>query len=259
MTRTTIKHSRVYVDGYDLSGYSRQFGPLVWSYDVEPAAALTDSVMGGLPGPLSLSFGVLNGFMDNAAGGLHTALNASGVSRYLMAAIGMGAAPVAGDPVFVGAWQQAGYSMEGDNAVYVNIPFAEVADVTHVGNIRYQKPWGVLLHPKAAETAANTATGLDDNGAASALGGYMAYQIFAVSGTGDVTIKVQHASTNSNASFSDLSGVTSGAIAHTAIPTAGMIATSAATTSVNRYLRWQIALNGITSVTFALAFIRSNQ
>ena len=79
------------------------------------------------------------------------------------------------------------------------------------------------------------------------------YQITAVAGTGNATISIDDS--EDGETYGALSGATSGAIAHTAIPCAGIVqlATNA---TVKQYLRFQVALDTITSVTFALAFVR---
>lgn len=255
--RTVLKHSRFYADGFDLSGHTRSFGPLVWEYDHAEDAALTDPVKGAYAGNANLTPTVLNGFFDNTAtSGLHAVASGAGVQRTVMIPIGIRAAPAAGDPVYVGQYTQTGYMAErDDNWVFANVPFGMASAI---GAIRgqYTKPWGVLLHANADRTGANTAVGIDDNGAATANGGYLCYQIFAVAGTGTVTIKVQDAATNADGSFADLSGATSGAIGNAAVPIAGIVAIGN-TATVRRYLRWQVSLSGITSVTFALAFVRS--
>lgn len=259
--RTTIKHTRFYADGYDLSGHTRSYGPLMWEYDTAEEAALTDAIKGALPSHVSHGVGQLNGFFDNTAtSGLHTIASTAGVQRTVMIPIGDRAEPAAGVPVYVGQFVQAGYQAEADsNWLYANVPFGMASSAGTLTPLQYTKPWGVLLHAKAAKTAVNASTGIDDNGAATALGGYLCYQIFAVAGTGNVTIKVQDAATNSDASFADLTGATSGAIAHTAAPAAGIVAIGT-TATVRRYLRWQLVKDaGITSVTFALAFVRSLQ
>lgn len=250
--RTNLKHARFYADGYDLSGYARQFGPLLCEFAAEAEAALLDEVKGALPGVATLGVGELNGFFDNTAtSGLHAVMNGAGVKRAVMCPIGIRAAPAQSDPVYCGEFEQLAYhGVPEGNFVTANIPFGptDVAAATLV----YAKPWGVLLHAKAAETAVNTATGVDDNGAASALGGFMAYQVFA--GNGTATLKVQDAATNLDASFADLTGATTGSLDMSAVR-AGQVAIGVAAT-VRRYLRYQIVLGTATTVTFALAFVR---
>ena len=169
-----------------------------------------------------------------------------------MVAVGIQAEPAQGDPVFMGQFEQKGFGKEINTGVYLNIPFEQSS--IRGTTLAYDNPWGRLLRPKTATTAANTAVGIDDYGAATAFGGYMTYQVFA--GNGTATIKVQHAAANNDGSFADLGGATSGEIDCSAVKY-GIVATTARTTAVNQYLRWQIALGTATSVTFALGFHRA--
>ena len=255
--RTTSRWWRFYMAGYDLSGYTRKIGPLKQEYEYGSAAAQTDACMNAVLSRAALSCGELNGFFDNTAtSGLHAVASGAGVKRVVMIPIGIRAAPAQGDQCFVGEFPQLSYkAVEEANYIVANIAFGNSDDEAAAN--AYTKPWGVLLHASGAETGVNTAIGVDDYGASPpSLGGYLCYQIFSVVGTGNVTIKVQEADTNVDGSFGDLSGATSGAIAHTAIPAAGIVALGT-TAAIKRYLRWQISLVTITSVTFALAFVRS--
>lgn len=252
MARTNLKHARIYVGGYDLSGYVRSPGSMEWSFGVGPDAALTDEVMNIVMGRPTINAGPFNSFLDNTVGGEHEIFNAGGLNNYVFITCGRNAAPANGDPVFAAYLTQTGYTVEsGDGFVAANMTnggISALADMT------YSTPWGWLLHAKGAETAVNTATGIDDYGASTAKGGLFAWQLFSSNGT--VTLKTQHASTNSNGSFSDLTGATSGAITAASTPTAGMIGISA-TATVNRYLRWQLVFGTATTATFAVAFIRN--
>lgn len=249
--RTTLYNYRFYADGYDMSGYSRNFGPLACTFDEGIDDAITYAVKGTLPGQAAISIGTLNGLFDNTAtSGLHVVMKSAGVERDVMIPVGIRAAPADNDPVFVGQFQQLGYNGEPDNnPVYASIPFGN-ASTTGTG-LAYARPWGVLLLAKAAKTAANSATGLDQTAQTTA-GGYMMYQVFA--GNGTATIKVQDASTNSDGSFGDL--LSSGSI-NCSSPISGVVQL-AKTATVKQYVRWQIALGTATTVTFALAFVRGN-
>lgn len=250
--RTTIYNSRVYIDGYDMSGYSRTWGPLACTFEEGVDDAITLPVKATLPGQANVSVGTLNGLFDNTAtSGLHVIMKGAGVERDVMIPIGIRAAPADNDPVFIGQFQQLGYSADGDNnPVYASIPFGASMSTTGTG-LAYARPWGTLLLAKAAKTSANSATGLDQLAQTTA-GGYMMYQVFA--GNGTATIKVQDASTNSDGSFGDL--LSSGSIS-CAAGVSGVVQL-AKTATVKRYVRWQIALGTATSVTFALAFVRGN-
>ena len=251
--RTVAKWARFYMGGYDMSGYARTFGPLVWTYDEQGEAALSDDIKNYLPGHPTISVGQLNGFFDNTATtGLHVIGSTAGVKRTVMAPIGMRAAPAEGDPVFCGDYTQLGYQESGEGFVGVNIPFGgwDNSGTTKA----YDQPWGTLLHEKSAETAASTVTGegKHDNGASSALGGYMVYQVF--TGTGAVTISIDDSADDS--AYTALTGATTGEIADASVPQAGIIALGK-TATVKQHIRWQIAAGGgFSTVTFALAFVR---
>jgi hypothetical protein len=248
--RTVQKHVRFYADGYDFSGYSRSVGPLDVTFDESPDAAFTDDGKNVLPGHCNINIGSLNGFFDNTAtSGLHVVTNAAGVKRVVMIPVGIRAAPAQGDPVFCGEFEQQGYYPEiGENYLVVNIPFGGTSN--RAATLRYTIPWGRMLHAKAARTAANAATGGVDNAAASALGGYFVYQVFA--GDGTATLSVDDSADDST--YDALSGATSGSI-DCSTPTAGIIPLGL-TADVRRYLRWQLALGTASTVTFATAFVR---
>lgn len=250
MTRTHQKHLRVYVNGYDLSGYSRQIGPLAQVFGASADAAFTDGAKNITIGQADIQAGTLNAFLDNDTAGLYALANAGTGTRNLMVAIGQLTAPAMGDPVFAWQMEQSAYTMEGgEGFTSATLPFG---GASYASTLAYSKPWGVLLHAKSAETAANTATGYD-GGAQSTAGGIFVYHLFSSNGT--VTLKLQDASTNSNGSFGDLSGATSGSVDATTTPVSGMVALSTSAT-VKRYTRWQLVLGSATTATFAIAFIR---
>jgi hypothetical protein len=248
--RTTLNNYRIFVDGYDMSGYSRSFGPLSVTFDEGVDDAVSLSVKQTLLGNATVGMGTLNGLFDNtAASGIHVVMNGAGVMRTILIGVGIQAPPANNDPAFCGQFLQKDYyAGGGDNPITLSIPFANTS--YQAGNLNYATPWGVLLHAKAAETAANSAVGYDQ-AAATAKGGYMCYQIIA--GDGTAAIKVQDASANNDGSFSDL--LTSGVI-NCAVPSAGIVAL-APTAAVKRYVRFQVALGTASTVTFALAFCRS--
>ena len=251
---TLSRYQRIYIEGQDMSGYTREIGPLTWTYPEIDQVSKLDAVIGTLLDTPDINVGTLNGIFDNTVtSGIHTALSTAGVLRDVLIAQGIQAAPVAGDPVFMFPQSHAGYlpaPSGGDLALTVKFAKTSPAEF-----MLYDQPWGVLLHANEAATAANTAVGIDDNGASSAKGGWLMYHNLSVVGEGDVTISIDEASTNTNPNFAALSGATSGAIAHTAVPCSGIVQLGN-TAAVKRYLRWQIALSGITSCNFVLAFVR---
>jgi hypothetical protein len=231
-----------------MSGYARSLSPLVWTFDEADLTALSDSAKGYLPARVNLGIGTVNANLDNTAtSGSHVVLSTSGVARTVMIAIGDRAEPAAGVPIYAGKFQQASYqAAEDGGAMTVSIEFDDYDATTR---LNYDVPWGVLLHAKNAETAANTGTGVD-NGAATAAGGYLVYQVFA--GDGTATISIDDSANNSD--WTALSGATTGAVDFSSV-TAGIVQL-AKTATVRQYLRWQIALGTANTVTFALAFVR---
>jgi hypothetical protein len=253
MTRTHNKHLRVYCDGVDLSGYGRNIGALEWVFDAEPDASFVDESKNILIGKGDIKAGTLNAFLDNDAAGLYVLANAGTATRNLLVAVGANAAPVQGDNIFAWKFEQSGYNVEqGSGFVSVTLPFG---GASYASTLTYQKPWGKLLHAKGAETAVNTSTGIDDNGASSALGGIFIYHLLSSDGT--VTLKAQDAASNLNASFADITGATSGSIDASVTPASGMVALST-TATVRRYLRWQLVFGTASTATFIAAFIRNN-
>ena len=251
MARTNIKHARIYVNGYDLSGYVRDAGTLSWLYDAVPDACITDEVKNVLLGQPSISLGPLNAVLDGDAAGLFTAFKDPGVFRYATVALGQLAAPVAGDPFFSWYLAQKDFShVEGGGFVSVNLTF----DAGGAGFSTYGKPWGLNIHPKGAETAVNTAIGIDSGIVSSALGGIFVYHLFSSNGT--ITLKAQDAATNSDASFADITGATSGIIDASTTPKGAMVALGV-TQTIRRYLRWNLTLGTATTATFWLGLIRA--
>ena len=246
--RTDNRFTRAYIDGYDMSGYIRSVGPLSTVFPTDEQAALSDGIKNSLLGQASITPTVFNGFLDNTAtSGLHVITNAANTARTIMLPIGIRAAPAQGDPVFCGIYNQLDYSMEGTDYVFANIQFGMWDSANRIA---YQKAWGILLHAKAAKTAANSATGGVDNTAASTAGGYFAYQVF--SGDGTATLSVDDSADDTT--YAALSGATSGSIDCSTVKY-GIVALGV-TATVRRYLRWQLALGTATTVTFASAFVR---
>lgn len=251
--RTLARFARIYVDGYDLSGYARAFGDLTWAYDVVDLTTLADAVKGYLVDQPQISAGPFEVLLDNTAtSGAHT-LGKSwpGAIRTVTVALGDKAAPAQGVPTFNGQLEMSGYMSQASNgAATAKMNFAGSGVLSAQG---FGKPWGWLLNAATtARTAVNSSSGVDSEvSAATSLGGYMAYQVLA--GNGTATIKVQDSADNST--FADLSGATTGSIS-CSTPSAGVVAL-ASTATVRRYLRWQIVLGTASTVTFVLSFVRN--
>lgn len=255
--RTTTKWMRAYVDGQDLSGYSRSIGACGVAMAEADLTTIADPVKGFLPNQGEISCGSLDTVLDNTTIVTpHAVLSGGQGLRTVTYAFGDRAAPIAGVPVFAGQFEQMNYNAAEDGgAITATIDFKGTARGVHS---LYFNPFGVLLHPMSAETAVNTAIGVDDTGIASSTlrGGYLVYHVNAFATAGSFTVKVQDAATNTNPSFADLSGATTGSLSTATIPCHGAIAIGNSAT-VRQFLRWQIVLTTTTSLTFALSFVRA--
>jgi len=248
--RTHNKHLRAYVDGYDLSGYERQVAPMSVVYDTSPDSAFTDESKNIILGHPTVTMQSLDGFLDNDAAGKFAIASAGVGTRNVMVAIGANAAPAMGDPVFAWEFEQNFYNVEqGDGFVAASLG---LGGASYASKLTYSKPWGVLIAPKAAQTAVNASTGYD-GAAATSLGGIFVYHLFSSDGT--VTLKLQDAASNVDGSFSDLTGATSGSVDASASPKSGMVALGT-TATVRRFLRWQLVFGTAATATFSIAFIR---
>lgn len=254
MARTHKKYTKVYTDGFRLTGHTMDIGDIGVSFAEAEGVAYNDAVVGAYPDQSTAIFGPLNGIFDNTATtGLHIVANGAAVARDVMVAPGILAVPAEGDGVFCGQLLQNAYQAQptAGNLVSVNIPFGNWAlDAT---SLLYSEVWGHLAHEDSAETGVNSAVAVIDNAAQTTAGGYMMYQAFTSNGT--VALKIQDSSVNSDGNFGDL--ITSGDIDASAAATSGVVVLGKGAT-VERYIRWQIALNTATTVTFALAFVRGS-
>jgi len=255
--RTTLNNYRVYIGGRDMSCYSRSFGPLSCTFDEGIDDAICLAVKGTWTGNATVGMGTLNGLFDNTATiGIHEAMKSVGLSRNVLIAAGIQGAPANNDPAFCGQFVQSGYEAgASENPVTATIPFANTSGLA--SNLNYARPWGTLLHALKAETAANTAVGLDQL-AETALGGYMMYHVTAAAGAGAMTgaVKVQHSTTtNLDGSFTDL--LSSGTVNCSGGGVSGVVALAKGAT-VGRYVRFQTAFTLATSITYTLAFVRGN-
>ena len=263
--RTVAKYARIYVGKIQadpglypaaLCGFTRSLGPIKVSFDEIDATGMCDSIKGYLPGQASINPGPINVILDPVAadvGGLYMYPQASGmgIGTPLLAQIPIGirAAPAMGDIVFGGIFPFLGMTYSDDGGlVTVNFDLGDSVATEYISD-GFGKAWGQLLHAYGEETAANSSAGVD-GGAASTNGGLMILHTFSSDSAG-ATYKVQHADTNVDGSFADLTGA---AITIGAGPAAySYYAYVPKNTAVKRYLRWQ--MTAITN-TFLMSFIR---
>jgi hypothetical protein len=252
MTRINNVYTRVYMDGYDVSGYANDISELGWDFKSTPQTAFSDECYNTAPGKVTISAGVINSFLDNDAAGL-TALTKAGIgTRNVLVAYGTNTVSILGSPCFAWQFEQSQYkTASGDGFLAATL---NVGNASYASLLNYSVPWGVILHPAGAETAANTAIGTDDYGASSAAGGIFVYHLLSSNGT--CTLTAQDAATNVDGSFAAITGATSGSIDASVAPKHGMIALGT-TAAVRRYLRPQIAFGTANTATYISAFIRS--
>jgi len=251
--RTLQIFEKVYLDGYDLTGYMMDTGEQ--GVDFNPVATLTfgDAIQGYFPTKPTVTLGPIQGVFDNTAlVGLHTvgALT-QGAKRNVMLAYGIRGAPAMGSETFCAPMLQAQYNGVGTAVVTAKIVFD---NLDQNSALVYNKFWGKLLHTLASETGANAANTNVDNGAATTAGGWMMWQILSITGSGTVTVSIDDSANGT--SWAALSGATSGAITTASAPTSGIVQLATGAT-VREYLRWQFALGGsATAASFVLAFMR---
>jgi hypothetical protein len=255
MARTHIKHARVYVGGYDLSSYVMTLGSMGIEHDTAVTATLTESIktLSGGFGQAQPVLGQLNGVFDNtAATGLHALHATPGSPQIVTVALGMLAAPAAGDVVYAAEHLTTAYGADsGQYPVGATLVFG--GPPSTIETPQYGQVWGTLLHPSGAETAVNGGTANHDYGAATALGGVGILHVLA--GNGTCTFKIEHSATNTDAQFDATGAVVTFDTTAAASPFAE-IKCVGKTTTVQRYLRWQITLGTATTVTFVMSFIR---
>ena len=254
--RTLPRHMRAYIDGYDMSGYARTIGPLAWEFEeADLTAQMGDAAKGYLPNQPTISPGTLNVVFatdSDSSTAAHHVLSAQNDDRVVLIAIGDKAAPVLGDPAFMGEFLQLGYQAEVDGgAVVANVPFGPWESTSLLA---YEQPWGTLAHPLEAVDDTSDSDDYVDGGASTSLGGYIVWHVTA--GNGTVTITLESSASADDSTGVAVAGLTTGAIDCDSTVQTGIAATTAKTTTINQYTRWQIALGAATTCTFALGFVR---
>lgn len=248
-TRTHRKWSRVYSDGYDISGYVRNWGSLGAEFAAVGEPAVSDALHGFLPGRATPVLGSYTALLDNTSNGLHDKFSGANEMVTASVAIGMGAVPASGDPVFAYDMEMTSYVASLGDDIAINCNFS---GSTRATTLIYPPLWGNVIHALGAETGANSTTSDHDHGAQTTLGGYMVYHLTTSNGT--CTLKVQDASADNDGSYSDL--LSSGSIDASSTPAAAVVALGR-TATVERYTRWQLALGTATTATFFISFHRA--
>ncbi len=255
--RTVSKFTQVFIDGFDMSGFARSIGPLVVDYGGTQEAALSDAiknVSGGLDQP-SVMVGTLDTFLDNTATvGTHVNLATPGTLHRVTVAIGIQAAAAAGDPAFAGEWVENSYIAEvTGGTLAVTADFGEAHNLA--ASFDYGQGWGHVIDPgTTARTAVNGGTSDHDNGASSALGGFAVLQ--GLAGNGTATVSLEHSAVDADGNFDSTGDILAFAETDFSTPFAAIAVVATPATTVQRYVRWQVSLNGASTLRFNLMFIR---
>jgi hypothetical protein len=249
MTRTNEKWERIYIDGIDVSGYTRHTGTQGWMHAVTPAAALSDLVDNAQQGRAQISIGPLDAILDNTLLGLHTTLK-DPATRCISVLYGVGAEPIANDLMFSASMVCNVYTVASSpDFMSVSMPIAGPT-ATYVN---YEKPWGNVILPKSTKTAVNSTKPGVDNGASSLLGGVFVYHLFSSNGT--VTLSLEDCAT-ANGTYVAVTGATSGVIDASTTPVGGR-AELATNLTIKQYVRWQLAFTSANTATFMVGLIRA--
>ena len=254
MTKYHSKNARVYMDGYDLSAYTVTIGPCGIEFDNTDQVCLSDAVTATKAvGHPSVPPVTLNGILDTEATvGLHTVASVPGSSVILTTVVGSANPAVAGDPTHTYTPWQLSYNpgVEMTGAVLATVGFSAV-DAAQLGN--YGQVFGHLLHPNTAVTAVNSGTSGHDYGSQTTAGGFGFLHI--LGGDGTCTFTIEHSATDTDAAL-DSTGAIETFDTTDATTRAAEIKELSITTTVERYLRWQITLGTATTVTFVMGFVR---
>lgn len=253
--RSTRQYLRVYGGntsfGLDLSCNAVSAGEIGADNDEQELVPFCAGVKGVMLGQANIVHPPINAIFETNATttGFHDLMATSaGTAFNICDAIGVQEAPTYGSWAFVaaqGVKKYAGYPSE--ITILSNIVFS----AQPAGTMNYDECWGRVVHPLAAETAANTGTtNVVNNGAATALGGFMFYCLTSVD-AGNVTLSIDDSSDGTT--YGALSGATSGALTASKCG----IVQLGTTATVKQYLRWQAAFaGGASTATFMLAFVR---
>lgn len=258
--RTVNKYLRIYA-GHEgvyypslLCGLTRSAGPLLHEFPEIDAAGICDDVMGYLPWQPNISPGTINVMMDPTAPATNRSHMYPGLTNgfsigsplITQIAIGIRAAPAAGDPVFGGVFPFLG-ATEVDDGGLVTMTFNLGSSKDNTATDKqFEKCWGQLIHAYGQETGANTGTGADGGGATTN-GGIMLLSVFN-SDAAEATIKIEHSANNST--WADLTGATKTFTGGSGYSYYAIVAKG---TTVNQYLRWQSTTD---TNTFVMSFIR---
>lgn len=239
----TLKHMRLHVGGYDLSGDARTFGTLDSTFGEADTTGWDESVYNFLSdGRRQVGISGLQVLMNDDTARGYTVLSAGATAYPTTIFFGGGGVPAVPDPAYILPGLQMSGNASLDGAIFaLNADMRFLATSYGAGS---GNPHAVTLS-YGAKTATTTGTS-HDNGAASTAGWSAILHITASSG-GTWQFKLQHSTDDS--SFSDLATFS----ANGSIVTAEYASGSG---TVNRYVRL-VETRTSGTVTTSCAFARN--
>lgn len=226
--------TKVYVNGYDMTGYFRSL-KMSASDDAADTSTFLNTNKSFIPGLTDAQVSAEALFdADSGIGG-----NADRSDEVLQAALATEFSYwvqlVQGD-----ALGNGGYAVQAIHTSFeVDSPHDDLTTISVSAQSKTGRERGLVLHALGAETSTANGTGVDNSvGTANGLSGFL--QVMARAGAASDTIKIQHST--DNVSFTDL-------ITFTAVSAAHVAERLEVSGTVNRYLRAQWTIGG-TSLTF---------
>jgi len=240
----SFKHgsnARVYVNGYDLSAYLKNFSISgeAETHDVTTFTATAKSYIAGLKDATLSADGVFDG-------------DTSGIDEIMQAALGQDASIWTYFPQGEVAVEDAGYGFDAIETSYeVETPVDDVAAISAEAQSKTGLERVLTFHPLGEEATSGNSTSID-NGVSTANGGVAYLQVTGLAGTSPtLDITIQH---------SDDDGATdawSAVCTFTQVTSANTAQRITATGTIKRYVRavWTLGAD-TTSATFSVAFGR---
>jgi hypothetical protein len=190
-----VRHSRIYVGGYDLSGDALTFSNAENRYGEIDMHGWSESTMHYFHDNVRVIG--LRGFqalMNDATAGAFTLLKATATQSRVSLCFGGGGVPGAGDPAYLLPSVQVSdqISIDASRAV-ITADF--LPDVTQLGAVGDNNPTGIVLRGEAeggltATVAASSANSHDNGGATT--GGWVANLHVLATSSGDYAFVVRH-------------------------------------------------------------------
>ena len=243
MAKTTGLDTRLYVEGYDLSGDANSLGSAGWSQNLLDVTTLDSSGVKRIVGEASGQMTV-NVWFDAASGKSHsvfTSLSGKQPTADQTVLVPMGSAVGAKSAGIVA--KQADYSVDSAPGSAIS----GVVNYSSTGGVPLEFGTMVTAHDDTI-TSSTSGSSVDDS-ASSSSGGSWIYQILAFSAVGGNArwlVNLQHSTNDS--SFSDVIS---------AYVTAVGAARGEFTGTLNRYVKNRVVLDASSgSITFAISYVR---